>query len=358
MFGRSFCHELPRQGDEEADTSAGTNASSYLRLDPPRIVASFGSSISANCSTDVADYLLLDWESPLGFSKKTGPKTVTWIVESLTEWDMKPFCYISVNTDVPKQLPLSLTVYKTPDTVSISTVNHAGPTVEGRQYELKCDIQNVAPVGNVIVKWYKGDTLVGSTTFTESSKTPENLLATLQISPSRDDNGAQYRCEAELDLGPEGPQPPPAVMSDPLNITVHYVIKVEIKSEQTWKAATNSCDVHLLCRAPEDQTVSYRWRGFKEKDGAQLNFTLKPEEGDVTLNCTASGSTGNSSNTTTVKCTPKKIATDSPNSGASFSVLHLLSFLMAASPYLLSTIILGVKSYRARAKADDVNMVC
>uniref|UniRef100_A0A3B1K8Y6 SLAM family member 8-like n=1 Tax=Astyanax mexicanus TaxID=7994 RepID=A0A3B1K8Y6_ASTMX len=89
-------------------------------------------------------------------------------------------------------------------------------------------------------------------------------------------------------------------------LTVYDVIKVEIKSEHTWKAATNSCDVSLLCRASEDQTVSYRWRGFKEQDGAQLNFTLKPEEGDVTLNCSASGSTGSGSNTTTVKCTPEK----------------------------------------------------
>uniref|UniRef100_A0A3B1KA67 Ig-like domain-containing protein n=1 Tax=Astyanax mexicanus TaxID=7994 RepID=A0A3B1KA67_ASTMX len=92
-------------------------------------------------------------------------------------------------------------------------------------------------------------------------------------------------------------------------LTVYDVVKVEIKSEQTWKAATNSCDVHLLCRASEDQTVFYRWRGFKEEDGAQLNFTLKPEEGDVTLNCSASGSNGNGSNTTTVKCTPKTTPT-------------------------------------------------
>uniref|UniRef100_A0A3B1JDB6 Ig-like domain-containing protein n=1 Tax=Astyanax mexicanus TaxID=7994 RepID=A0A3B1JDB6_ASTMX len=207
---------------------------------PQKVVASFGSSISANCSTDVADYLLLDWESPLGLNKKTGPKTVTWIVESLTEWDIEPSCYINVNFNVQEVLSLSLTVYKTPDTVSISTVNHAGPMVEGRQYELKCDIQNVAPVGNVTVKWYKGDTLVGSTTFTESSKTPENLLATLQISPSRDDDGAQYRCEAELDLGPEGPQPPPAVMSDPLNITVHCKLHMRAWWSETAKLAKSS----------------------------------------------------------------------------------------------------------------------
>ncbi|XP_049338180.1 uncharacterized protein si:cabz01074944.1 [Astyanax mexicanus] len=116
----------------------------------------------------------------------------------------------------------------------------------------------------------------------------------LQLSDS-----GRYSIVSEKSPGDQHP-------TETIILTVYDVVKVEIKSEQTWKAATNSCDVHLQCRAPEDQTVSYRWRGFKEEDGAQLNFTLKPEEGDVTLNCTASGSTGNGSNTTTVKCTPKK----------------------------------------------------
>ncbi|KAG9274586.1 SLAM family member 8-like [Astyanax mexicanus] len=106
------------------------------------------------------------------------------------------------------------------------------------------------------------------------------------------------------------------------------------------------------------KTVSYRWSGFKEEDGAQLNFTLKPGDGDVTLNCTAIGGFVQGSNSIRVKCTSEETPTGSSPSEAPFSVLHLLSFLTAASPYLLSTIILGVKSYRARAKADDVNMVC
>uniref|UniRef100_A0A3B1JDW1 Ig-like domain-containing protein n=1 Tax=Astyanax mexicanus TaxID=7994 RepID=A0A3B1JDW1_ASTMX len=42
-------------------------------------------------------------------------------------------------------------------------------------------------------------------------------------------------------------------------------------------------------------------------------------------------------------------------SGAPCSVLHLLSFSMAVSPYLLVTIILGVKCYRARAKPGEVD---
>ncbi|KAL6491041.1 hypothetical protein MHYP_G00013860 [Metynnis hypsauchen] len=42
-------------------------------------------------------------------------------------------------------------------------------------------------------------------------------------------------------------------------------------------------------------------------------------------------------------------------SGASFSVFSLLSSVMAASPYLLVSIILGLKCYKARAKPEETN---
>uniref|UniRef100_A0A3B1J5J3 Intercellular adhesion molecule 3 n=1 Tax=Astyanax mexicanus TaxID=7994 RepID=A0A3B1J5J3_ASTMX len=254
----------------------GTNASSNLRLDPPRIVASFGSSISANCSTDVADYLIMGWEAPIGTSEKTGPKMVTWIVGNLTEWDMKPSCFINVRDQpLPEELPLSLTIYKIPDSVSISTVNHTGPMIEGRQYELQCDIQNVAPVGNVTMKWYKGDTQVGNTTFSESSKTPDNLLATLQISPSRDDDGAQYRCKAELDLGPEGPQPLPAVMSDPLNITVHYGPEISCYSGNF--TAIRNEEFTPNCTVQGHPTPEITWY----KEGVTVSFPKKMDINDA-----------------------------------------------------------------------------
>lgn len=97
---------------------------------------------------------------------------------------------------------------------------------EGTQYELRCDVQNVAPVPLLNVNWYKGKQLVKyeSVRFkNEPAKDlfPANQTSTLQIFPHRSDDGVQYRCEAELQLGPEGPQPPPVMTSDPLNITVY-----------------------------------------------------------------------------------------------------------------------------------------
>ncbi|KAG9278985.1 intercellular adhesion molecule 5 isoform X1 [Astyanax mexicanus] len=192
-----------------------------ITLHPAEVVVEHGASASANCSTSMP-HKGMGWEASQGqVDMMENVQFITWSVKSIDEWDIAPFCYITQEAD-QCQVSLPVTVYKIPDGVFISTVGHTGPMTEGRQYELQCALQDVAPVGNVIVKWYKGDTLVGNTTFSESSKTPDNLLATLQISPSRDDDGAQYRCEAELNLGPKGPQPPPAVMSDPLNITVKY----------------------------------------------------------------------------------------------------------------------------------------
>jgi hypothetical protein len=99
-------------------------------------------------------------------------------------------------------------------------LNHSGPMVEGTQYQLQCDIQNIAPLQNLVVKWYKGNEPLDHVTYSTVSKTPVDVSATLMISPSRDDDGAQYRCRAELDLGPEGPQPHPTVTSL-ISITVH-----------------------------------------------------------------------------------------------------------------------------------------
>lgn len=113
--------------------------------------------------------------------------------------------------------------------MSISTVGHTGPMTEGGEYELKCDIQNIAPLHLLTVNWYRGPDLVNTTDFTDlSTKVPVNQSTTLRFSPSRDDDGVQLRCEAKMNLGPEGPQPPLTVRSDHLNISSEFYKTVSI----------------------------------------------------------------------------------------------------------------------------------
>ncbi|MCJ8746095.1 hypothetical protein PDJAM_G00137840 [Pangasius djambal] len=192
-----------------------------IKLQPVKLAVEFGASASATCSTTTT-HNGMGWEaSDGGVNMVNDVQVITWRVESLTHWDIKPFCYINANEQC--ELTLQVTVYKRPDRVSISTVNHTGPMIEGREYELQCNVQNVAPVHLLTVNWYKGQHLVESVGSDNNSSTnPVTYSNTLCINTSKDDDGVQYRCEAELKLGPEGPQPPPIVTSDPLNITVHY----------------------------------------------------------------------------------------------------------------------------------------
>ncbi|XP_052408379.1 hemicentin-2 isoform X17 [Carassius gibelio] len=193
-----------------------------LQLDPQRAVVRYGGSVEVTCNTSVA-HKGMGWEASEGGVPMTKKQNlITWRVSELTEWDIKPFCYINPNKGAQCLIELPVTVYKTPDSVSISTVNHRGPMIEGQQYELQCDVHDVAPVQYLTVKWYKNQTRLNQTTFSDTDKTPENKTVTLLIRPDRDDNRAQYWCEAELDLGAEGPQPSPKYSSKPLSITVYY----------------------------------------------------------------------------------------------------------------------------------------
>uniref|UniRef100_A0A672RP08 Ig-like domain-containing protein n=1 Tax=Sinocyclocheilus grahami TaxID=75366 RepID=A0A672RP08_SINGR len=190
-----------------------------IQLIPRRAVVRYGDDVSADCKTSVP-HKGMGWEASEGAVPMTRDSLITWRVSNLIEWDIQPFCFI--NHEEQCQVELPVTIYKTPDSVSISIVDHSGPMIEGKQYELQCDVHDVAPVQDLTVKWYKGQTLLNQTTFTDASKTPVNETTRLLIRPDRADDGAQYRCEAVLELGAEGPQPPPKETSDPLNITVYY----------------------------------------------------------------------------------------------------------------------------------------
>ncbi|XP_053537513.1 CD48 antigen [Ictalurus punctatus] len=128
--------------------------------------------------------------------------------------------------------------------------------------------------------------------------------------------------------------------------TFKVYIQIPITSvqiEKTWRLSTNSCDVDVKCAALGAENVSYLWSGYKTGSGAQLQFSLSPAEGAVTLNCTAANNVSSSSARETLNC-----SSEHPGTETQISVLKLISSLVAASPYLLVTIILGVKCYRAR----------
>ncbi|XP_066563940.1 vascular cell adhesion protein 1 isoform X2 [Amia ocellicauda] len=193
-------------------------------IDPPTVVVRYGDPVEVNC-TVTRTTRGMGWEATVGsIDMKTDVQSLLWSASSLTDWTAEPKCYANFKT-APKQCKkeLNVTLYKYPDRVSISSVGHTGPMEEGRQYRLQCDVQSIAPVQYLSVNWYRGGALIHTETFTEdTTRTPVNVSRTLLITPNRTDDRVQYTCEAELRLGPGGPQPNPVMKSEPLNATVLY----------------------------------------------------------------------------------------------------------------------------------------
>ncbi|XP_041730929.2 intercellular adhesion molecule 1 isoform X1 [Coregonus clupeaformis] len=203
-----------------ARTGGPTHVSCPVELNPPRVVVRYGDSVSVNCTSSI-DSEGMGWEATYG---GTGVQEevnfVTWTVRSLIDWTIQPECYINPHNESQCTEILPVILYKTPDSVSIPPLNHSGPMVEGKEYQLQCDIHNIAPLQNLVVRWYKGNETIEIQRFNDSTKKPVNISTHLTITDRRYGGEAEYRCEAELDLGPEGPKPS-ALSSKPLNFTVY-----------------------------------------------------------------------------------------------------------------------------------------
>ncbi|XP_026116716.1 cell adhesion molecule 3-like isoform X6 [Carassius auratus] len=283
-------------------TLSGAEAECPLQLDPQRVVVRYGGSVEVNCSTSVL-HNGMGWEASEGGVPKTFNKSlITWRVIKLTEWDINPSCYINLNNSKQCQIELPVIFYKTPDSVSISTVKHRGPMKEGQQYELQCDVHDVAPVQYLTVKWYKGQTLLHQTNFSDTeNKTLVNKTVTLLIRPDRDDDGAQYWCEAELDLGAKGPQPPPKInSSEPLNVEVYYKPQHSSSTETIIK----DDKVMLDCSVKANPAPDYTWSSDQLKK--TITSSVKSSElspGKYT--CTATNILGSDSKVFILKSTER-----------------------------------------------------
>ncbi|XP_029946283.1 hemicentin-2 isoform X3 [Salarias fasciatus] len=175
-----------------------------LILVPPKIVARFGDPVSAVCNTSATDAEGIGWEVPVQGIGPVPPPSVSWNVEKLVEWEIEPVCYLNLKDGTQCSVTLPVTLYHTPDKVSISGPDH--DLIEGNEYRLKCYIHNVAPAEKLKVFWYKDDDELPVREFYEESRTPVTVSDTLIITPTRHYNGSVFKCLAVLDLRPDGPQ--------------------------------------------------------------------------------------------------------------------------------------------------------
>ncbi|KAK1134406.1 intercellular adhesion molecule 3 isoform X1 [Acipenser oxyrinchus oxyrinchus] len=182
-------------------TIAAASAVCDVNIDPSRVVVRFGDPVTVNCSTTREDVLGAGWESSVSPVNELDSKIAVWNVSSLTAWDAEPRCFINY-TNEPKQCveKLDLVIYKYPESVSLIAPEFRKIGVESN---ITCQVLDVAPARYLTVKLYKGDEQLGNRSFTHNStRFPVNESVPFPVTPTRADNGAEYTCVAELQLGP------------------------------------------------------------------------------------------------------------------------------------------------------------
>ncbi|XP_007549738.1 intercellular adhesion molecule 1-like isoform X2 [Poecilia formosa] len=231
-------------------------------ITPSRLVVKFGDPASATCVACQQACLPLDdsvisMEASLGYPDVNGTK-VTWTVDQMTEWKIKPKCYYTTSANHQCCSDLPVTVYKPPENVSFSIIP-SEPLTEGTKVTLQCDVLNVVPVANLIVTFYRGQTPLGEVKSNDVTEEPVSETFSLSYNTRKEDDGVQFWCEAKLELGAEGPQPPLVVKSEEVTATVYYGPQLKVPADPAPIRITRGEPLHLTCLAEGNPKPQYSW---------------------------------------------------------------------------------------------------
>lgn len=247
------------------------------------LVVEYGKNVSINCNA--RGHKMIKWTiSPS--HKFTGD---TWTEKALTDWNVKPVCRATFEGHDPCEKLLDVTLFKSPKDLSISFQNHSGPVVKNKNYTLLCEIQDVAPVENLVVTWYKkglNDSL-RMETFQNTIMTPQNVFSTIIINATKAENGAQYWCEAKLEVGEQAPKP---VKSKPFDVTVYYAPAITLPNVSVVPVFRDYQEV-LVCEAEGNPKPDITW-SFNNRSSKGGNLTISTEMvGEITCRATNEGGT-------------------------------------------------------------------
>lgn len=177
---------------------------------PSRLVVKHGDQVSASCTPcqHACQSNQSNLDVSIGQPTKDG-NTILWKVDSMTEWNASAMCFYFRDDGNMCCNHLPVTVYQPPVMVRIYPTRDD----DSDRFIAECVVYDVAPVENLIVTFYSGQTELGQFRSNNTSNTPVTERFTLNLEEGTPYDQSSYWCEAKLDLGPGGPQHSPVAKS-------------------------------------------------------------------------------------------------------------------------------------------------
>ncbi|KAJ0001261.1 hypothetical protein NQD34_006281 [Periophthalmus magnuspinnatus] len=292
-------------------------------MTPSRVVVQYGHAFTVNCTSTTDEVEGMGWESNYKGTGLIYSSHVQLNIEKVDSFDIASQCFINLKNSPQCTAFLPIIVYKIPDSVLIVSENQ--PIEEQQDFEMQCNVSNVAPVNSTVVTWYLGDTRIKREMLTSGvSQKPSTQSSVIKITADKDAHRKKLMCEAKFDFGPAGPHLLP-IRSPPVDLHVLYKpFFKEPKVERVEVPANGK--ITLNCTAQGNPTPNYHWQVPKptgQKVGHQPILDLQgPFPG--TYNCTTSNSQGSS-----IK---QFVLTDAPRD---YTVLATVLGILAALGFLL-----------------------
>lgn len=320
-----------------ACTGIPVSVSCPIKMSPTAVVVKYGDPFSANCTLSSDEPIGLGWESSQGGTGVKRVSNLSLIVDSVTDLGIRPHCYAYYRDGNQCQQLLPVTIYKMPESVSMSQLSPKGTMIEGEKYRMQCDVIDVAPVRYLSVYWYKGNEIVHKETFEGHSESKANKSSFLDLFAHGLDDGSQVWCEAKLDL----PMKPdlPAVKSQSHNMVVLYPPTFINPDNETQEVRPND-KITFNCTATGNPAPKYKWLfphriQSKDKDLETNQPSLTPSlllPG--TYSCLASNTRGSNIKYFTITELPRDYTTLAAMVGgiASLGVLGLIMGYFVVTP--------------------------
>ncbi|XP_041033060.1 hemicentin-2-like [Carcharodon carcharias] len=181
-----------------------------INANPPAVA--FGDSLLVNCSTTCAtDNIIIEGIK----DQNHGAQWRTAYSSSIQQWSLKVTCFTKCSESL-LQMKI-ITVYNRE--ISITPLPEVLEV--NRTYSLECTGPRVYPNNKLILTWLRGGEIVQSNSTGEEGSPDEDkrLRNVFSFTASMSDDGQEYTCLAEVDLGSNSTEP---IANSSVTLQIHY----------------------------------------------------------------------------------------------------------------------------------------